>query len=112
MEKIPINIWDDYLDDESTYAYIEDVNVPLHLQREILLEFIELLQANPLLKETSLSLKFYDSTTEYPKSLMKYKQWQLIFNPLPHYVREELMEQIEDREFVFCGLPVEIYSES
>lgn len=98
--RIPINIWDDYSEDETgklqeTYAYIESSEYP-EVQQEAIMEHVF----------------NYLQTLEFPGVQIDLEGVHIEFTHLTHVRREELVEQFEKAKLSFEGIPIEVYSES
>lgn len=89
---ISVNIWDDYLDGESTYLYIEsfvkhDTSVRLLyvLKGAIDREF-----------DIVTEIKEYDSYIKHPKlkeiGIPQLKRWELVFNVLSYELKDKIVE--------------------
>ncbi len=112
MEKIPINIWDDYDDEVSeieTYAYVEEPEMDYDLRRKHLEEFSVLfLEA---IKGSSIEIKLvdYDSRTRYPNldEMFHHTRPELRIKNMNHDQREALVQHFQTIESNF-----DVYSES
>lgn len=125
LEKININIWDDFYDDgyapegekQCTNAYIEDDTIP---QREVfyilrvLIDYINNLALLP--KTVEIEMKFNDSTNKYPILIHGYeyqlcKRWEIQFTNITHEVLEDLIDKLHNFPSI-KNVKVDIYSES
>lgn len=125
MEKIFVNIWDDYHDDgyipegeiQETYAYVE-----CELSDEKSKEVLEIIQSaiNELYQTPpfEMELHYYDSSKKYPELVgtphehFLYKRWQIQFKHMTHQVRENLVDFLQKQKILFNDIPLTIYSES
>jgi hypothetical protein len=130
MDKIGVNIWDDYHDDgyvpagkiQETYAYVEselDENVK-DTTSKIVLELLKVAIDKYSKPEWNLelSVEYYDSAKTYPSLVgtehewCLYKRWQLNIKHLTHKSREELLEKLQKENLDYANIPLDIYSES
>jgi hypothetical protein len=126
LQKININIWDDFYDDgftpegetQNTYAYVEmSDDIPNVEELNILSTLIKYIKDNNLLPNSvDIELLFYDSTTKHPilvfeHEYMLYKRWQIEFQNITHEILEKLVEDLKGLEKI-NNVKVDIYSES
>jgi hypothetical protein len=129
LKEIPINIWDDYLDDEDykisdeakldrmknvekalgefeTYAYVESDEISVDIQKKALTLIGEYMKANNY--NVELIKK------EKPKDYMEIGwRYQLNIKGLSHENREKLVKDLEKMNLKINGdIPLRIYSES
>jgi len=129
LKDIPINIWDDYLDDEDykmsdeakldriknvekvlgefeTYAYVESDEVSVDIQKKALALVGDYMKANNY--NVELVKK------EKPKDYMEIGwQYQLKIKGLSHENREKLVKDLKKMNLKVNGdVPLRIYSES
>lgn len=127
IEKIHVNIWDDYHDDgfvpegevQETYAYVEGGDLADDDNRAVLAQLQQTIES---MKATDSALvccvQWYDSAAVYPNLVgteherLLYKRWQLQLTNLPHREREQLVANLVSRQLRYNDRPVVIYSES
>lgn len=126
MEKININIWDDYYEDDDvpegkiqgTYAYIESSPLQGDDEEKVCLECLQNYIAEQKLLPSSVQMEiaFYDARVKYSPKLAEIMpisaltRWELLFKGLTHLMREQLVENLQKCP-TFQGIPVNIYSE-
>jgi len=123
---IPINIWDDFYDDgyipkgenQNTYIYIEESNMPLDKQESILQILLEHLNTNVRLDGVTLRLFLNDTSSKYPQWIgtehewMLYKRWEIRIDDLTHKRLNTLVGELNNAHLDYEGVPFRIYSES
>lgn len=126
IERIPINIWDDYYEDgyvpegkiQETYIYVEDSNISLLDQRESLSKLFLYMNDNLDLKGVEMTMRFFDSKMRYPNlkgeeyESMHYQRWKIEIENLTHKRREKLMDELNAANLSYKDIPFDIYSES
>lgn len=125
LDYIPVNIWDDFYEDgyvpvgevQSTYMYIETSNVTLEDKEQCLLLIKKYIEDNNILKNTKLSMVYFDSAIKYPKVALEmpsmvFKRWELHLNPLTHKDLDHLLECLQKSGLKFNSIPMDFYSES
>jgi len=127
IEKIHINIWDDYSDDgyvsdgksQETYAYVEGTDLSDDDSRAVLFQLQQSIEAitHPACALVC-TIKWHDSALEYPSLIGTeherhlYKRWQLQMSPLPHSEREYIVAALSNHQLKYNGIPIVVYSES
>jgi len=104
-KKIPINIWDDYWDDgyvpegdcQKTYAYIELYDVLTEKEQNEVMSF---------LYDYIIALNLPDA----PK--IELLGANIDFENITHKFRESMVKILQDAKLEWCGIPLDIYSES
>lgn len=128
LDKIGINIWDDYWDDgyvpegeiQETYAYVEGGRDYLtnEDQKKILELLLNHLKNKKHLQDVEMHLEFYDSKLKYPQLVgtenewCLFERWELRFKHLTHDIRETLVEGLKTENLTCNNIPLNIYSES
>lgn len=110
MEKIPINIWDDYYDDgyvpkgekQETYAYVENYELSTDVCKNALERLYNHIIANNLLADVKVKLAFNNGM----------KRWEINFTNLTHELREKLVKTFESKNLYSDDKKLRIYSES
>jgi len=100
MDRIPVNIWDDYWDDDSgkpqvTSAYVEDHGIPDGTKRLMIGVVIG------KLRELDLQGVEFEPKGD-----------EIEFRGLRHGRRERLVEELNAARLSFEGVPFDFYSES
>ena len=127
---IPINIWDDYYEDDhipegqkqETYIYVEDSNLPMEFRKECLEYLLPIIRQN-VGPEVRLFKKLYDSKLKYPKLTgeehehMHFARWEIRVENMTHKVRHELVKKLNSLNLSYnknfsYNIPFKIYSES
>lgn len=126
MNRIPINIWDDYYEDgyvpegdiQETYMYVEDTGIA-ELICKCTLEYIaEYILHILKVDDIQIKLSYYDSAKIYPNLVgtenepMLFKRWELRLFNLTHKRREKLVKELNNGMLDFNNIPLEFYSES
>ena len=119
---ISINIWDDYNDNQDTFAQIEGGELNLDEEKEVLEEFLKSLKKiTSEGVETKLVLKdpLEEKSQEMKdKLILEYgkeiwgKKWKIEFKNLSHGDRESLVTKISLAKLKHKTTPLEVYSES
>jgi len=124
---IPVNIWDDYLDQEdggdgNTYAYVESSDFSLDEEQKAL-ELLRNHLSNFVDAGIVLKMHLHDplegQEEEIKKQLIQKHgetiwkpQWKLLFQGLSHETREKWVEELNNAKLKFNDIPFQIYSES
>jgi len=128
MKRIPINIWDDFWEDDhipegkiqETFAYVEDDSIS-HDERKQYLDAIHDYMNNYLnLRRDGVEMEmfFYESAKKYPQWVgtdmenMLFDRWELRIKNLTHKRLYYLVEELNEADFEIGGVPFDIYSES
>lgn len=126
MESYPINIWDDYYEDDyvpvgekqETYIYVEDSEIPLEERKKVLEYLLNYINNNLKLEGVKLFLFFYDSKLKYPTLIgtenewCLFERWEIRVENLTHERRHKLVEELELAKLSLNNIPFHIYSES
>jgi hypothetical protein len=131
LKQIPINIWDDFHDDEyvpegkiqETFAYVEDYDIPDNNHKEILQIMLDYIKLNITLKDVELDLIFYDSKNGDDEETVKkcievygekffYKRYEIKFKYLTHEQLDMLVKELNKANLIYNDIPFYIYSES
>jgi hypothetical protein len=135
LEKININIWDDFYDDgyipegkkQESYIYVEeyDNGITEEKKKECLEVLLRYINENLNVSGVKIWMKYYDSRIKYPKineidnpQFMKehpnfhFCRWEIRIEDLTHERLDEWMEKLEDVSLSVDGIPFNIYSES
>ncbi len=122
IERIPINIWDDYYEDgfvpegekQETYIYVEDFDIPQEARKECLEKLLDYINKNLNTDGIKLWMRFYDSRTKYPQlvDMYQFERWEIRVENLTHEKREEWVDELQKANLSYNGIPFEIYSES
>lgn len=126
LNEIPINIWDDYVDDESiqkktynpniqddiskmpmgegqdTYAYVESFDISLDVEKEALSLLGSFMNANNCKTELVKNKKENEAGWRY----------ELKIYSLTHKKRKEIVADLKKANLKVDGVPLRIYSES
>lgn len=127
MNRINVNIWDDFHDVgyapdgeiQGTYAYVEDSNMADDDCKSVL----ELLKQNieSLMKpewNLKLEISYYDCALKYPQlvgteyEFNLYKRWQLEMKNLSYEALYFLVENLKDKKMQYMERAIFVYSES
>ncbi len=123
---IPINIWDDFYDDEnipegeiqSTYIYVEDSDLSHQERYDALQVLLRHLAYNVDLDGVRMWMHFHDSKLEYPQLVgtehewCLYQRWEIKVENLTHERLHKLEEELQNANLESNGVPLVIYSES
>lgn len=133
IDYIPINIWDDYYEDDyvpegekqETYIYVEDTGIEQDKRRCILEIFLNYLNNNIKLDKDNVKLElyFHDTINDYSEDVVKraienygetffFKRWEIKVEGLTHKRLHKLLKQLEKSNLSFENKPFHIYSES
>lgn len=111
IKNIPINIWDDFADDDSaedgeiqeTFAYVEDDSIHQDDARKFLDAVYDYMVDY---------LKIKDDRVEVEVKFSLMDRWQIEFKNLTHKRLDRLVKELNKASFEFEGIPFKIYSES
>lgn len=115
----PVNIWDEIAENNSTYCYIEDSEIPNKVQLQVLLHIQNYIDQNSLLMDLNcqIDLVFEDHSILYPElvdgdySFVGTKFWKLKISNVDCKSLNLLLDRIK-RVSAFKGKPLRVYSES
>lgn len=118
IDKIHINIWDDYHDDscipegeiQETDIYVEDSSIPKDKCKECLEMILEYMKGLDL-EGVEFRLYLFDSRDKYPH-FKAWKKWEIKVEHLTHKRREQLVEELNAANLSIDGIPFFVYSES
>lgn len=110
FKNIPINIWDDFADDDflddgevqETFAYVENDEIP----NEYAQQFLDAIHDYAV---DYLKIKDDGVDSQVKFSLMR---WEIEFKNLTHDRLGRLVKELNEANFEFEGIPFKIYSES
>lgn len=125
LSEIPINIWDDFYDDEcapegevvETFAYIESRDIPDKECFKILMFLSDFIKNNNILPTSvDINIEYYDSTNIYPRLVEEYeyslyKRWQLNFTNINHILLDSMVLKLKMMP-KFENTALSVYSES
>ena len=122
MEKIGINIWDDYYDDgyvpegeiQETYIYVEE-KISLNHQKNILENILSYIEDNNIFpKIVDYEIKLYDSKEKYPNLSddTHYKRYELRLKNFTHELRHKVLKQLKKSKLKYKNKELLFYSES
>lgn len=117
MERIPINIWDDFCEDgfleegeiQTTYAYVETSKISDENKEVILTCFLRHIQKELLIEGVNAWVEFKQYNPEHDFGFSRH---EIIFEHITHTQIETLLEKIKEHQLFFKGVPLHIYSES
>lgn len=126
LEYIPINIWDDFYDDNyvpegeklETYIYVEDTNIPQEKRKECLQILLNYINKNLNTDGVKLWMELFESRKKYPNLIgteherMFFDRWEIKLEGLTHERLHEWMSVLENADIKVDGIPFYIYSES
>ena len=126
LERIPINIWDDFYDDENipngekqeTYIYVEGTDLPHEKQKACLETLLKYITNNLELDGVKMWMFFYISKYKYPNLVgtemewCLFDRWEIRVENLTHERLYQLIEEIKEANISVDGIPFDIYSES
>jgi hypothetical protein len=125
IEKILINIWDDFYDDsyvpkgekQETYIYVEE-DFPQEKKKEYLEYLLKYMNEKLSLKGVKIWMEHYDSKKKYPELIgtehewCLFERWEIKVENLTHKRLEKLVDELNDANLMIDNLPFHIYSES
>ena len=131
LESIPVNIWDDYLEEDEdgsvpegekqeTNIYIEaDITELAEEKSKEYLEYLlNYMKENLNLDGVKMEMFFYVGRDKYPNLVgteyenCLFDRWEIKVENLTHERRYKLVEELEEANLYVEGIPFEIYSES
>ncbi len=119
IKSIPINIWDDYLENENdssneTCMYVEDYEISLD-DSKIFLEFIiQVMTDNLLFENIETKLVLYDSTIKYTNLPETYhvKRYEVKLKNISYNSKEVMLHRLINLNLHYNNIPFIFYSES
>lgn len=126
LEKIHINIWDDFYDDgyvpigekQETKIYIEESGIPFDKEKQYLEFLLDYINNNLNAGGVGLWMEFYECKKKYPNLIgtdaesLFFDRWEIKIEGLTHERLSEWMMNLENSNISIDGIPFEIYSES
>ena len=127
VERIPINIWDDFYDDGfvpvgeklETYIYVESSDIPLSKCKQVLEVFLEYISRNLNTEHIKLWIELFEPSKKYPNLVGKPEfkklldnRWEIRVEGLTHKRLDEWMEVLVTVEIKVDDIPFYIYSSS
>lgn len=126
MVPIPINIWDDFYEDDyipegeiqETYIYVEDTEISHDARHKILEYFLKYIEIKFDLTGVEFDLIYYDSKLIYPQFVgtenewMLYERWQINVKHLTHKKLDEIIHGLDKIKLNILDIPIIVYSES
>lgn len=127
LQKIPINIWDDFYDDGyvpegerlETYIYVEDSKISHEKRKECLEVLLDFINKNLNTEGVKLWMEFYESRKKYPNLVgnpdaekMFFDRWEIKIEGLTHKRLGDWMVILESSGIKVDDIPFLIYSES
>lgn len=119
QNKIPINIWDDFYDENGeTYAFVDDYTISDELCEKYLTSVIE--QMRLLDNDFDYCLIYHNSENDYDTETIErckkqygkdffYKQWEIRINNFNHIKLNKLLKDLNNSTFEY---DFNFYSES
>jgi len=120
IDKFQVNVWDDYRDEEGTYAYVDMSEVPDRICFDLLDHLLNYAKGNREIRSTGIKLgmRFYDSSSVYPALIGNkqgeyslYKRWELMIFGADYETLALVVDQLK-KVPPFEGKPIDVYSES
>ena len=127
INKIPINICDDFYDDGyvpegkklETYIYVEDHNISHEKRKEYLEIFLDYINKNLNIDGIKFWMEFYESRKKYPNLIgnpeaerMFFDRWEIRLENLTHERLDDWMKKLKNIEIKADNIPFYIYSSS
>lgn len=123
---IPINIWDDYWEDDNipegeiqeTYIYVEDHEMSLEDRKKYLEFILDYVNKHIKLPGVKMWLELYESIKKYPQFVgtelecMLFDRWEIKIQHLSHEKRFYLGIALERAKLKCDGMEFRVYSES
>ncbi len=120
VSKYSINVWDDYPEEEGTYAYVEMCEVPDRICFDVLLHLFVYAKSNPKIMDmgVNLGMRFCDSSECFPTLIGRrdgeyslFKRWEIIITGADYEILEKVVGLLKEVP-AFSGKSLDIYSES
>lgn len=129
LTRIPINIWDDYYEEnedgtmpegekQETYIYVEDSDISHEIRKECLEKLLNGMQEKIKLDGVNMWMFYYDSKLKYPQLVgtenewCLFERWEIRVEGLTHKRKDELIDELNNLNLSINNIPFEIYSES
>lgn len=126
LECIPINIWDDFYDDDympegkklETYIYVENTDIPQEKRKEYLEVLLNYINKNLNTNKIKLWMELYESRKKHQNLIgteyecMLFERWEIKLEGLTHERLYEWMKVLKNVDIKVDGIPFHIYSES
>lgn len=108
IKRIPINIWDDYFEDEyipegktqKTHIYVEDYDISFEKHKDYLQQLLDYMQTKLELPGVEFSFSY---SSDHAQIYVEY---------LTHERREKLVKELNSAKLIADGVQFDIYSES
>ena len=114
-----LNVWDDFVEEEGTYAYIEMSEVPDSVTFDVLNHVLSFVRSNEKIASTGarIGMRYYDSSAEHPGLIgseyefSSFKRWELTFVNVTYQSLECIVEELKSVPS-FNGKKIDVISES
>ncbi len=115
-----VNVWDDYPEKGTTYAYVEMNDVPDCRCLDLLMHLLRFAQDNHKITKTGveLGLRFHDSSTVYPALIgcstgeySLFKRWEITITGASYEALDQVVAELKMAP-MFWAKPIDVYSES
>jgi len=119
LNKIPVNIWDDYYDDgyvpkgevQKTYVYVEEPEISNDDEKKYLKYILTYIEINKLLS-SNVVMYLAKRNGKVFDNIVFADRWEINFIHFTHKEREKLLKNLQDANLSYDGIPFKFYSES
>ncbi|GGM25217.1 hypothetical protein ACFQDN_21780 [Pseudomonas asuensis] len=115
-----VNVWDDYPEEGTTYAYVEMPSVPNCISLDVLLHLLTYGRSNCLINKAgvSLNLRFQDLSSVYPALIGNptgeyslFKRWEITIVGASYEALDQVVYGMKQAP-MYLGKPFDVISES
>lgn len=99
-----INVWDDFADEEGTYAYVEMQDVPDRVCFDVLNHLLSFANENPVIRSTgaTFGMRFFDASIVWPALIGNpdsefglFKRWEITIAGIDLEALETVVQQLQ-----------------
>jgi hypothetical protein len=126
MKEYYLNLWDDFSDEgpAETWIQLESTDYgsdSIEDQKNILNHFLPLIKEKFTSKGVTAFMYFYDSKVLYPQmddnlhahmGWKHFQRWKIKLQGITQDIRQDFMDEMEDKTFKYNGYKVSFISES
>jgi hypothetical protein len=120
VNKWSVNVWDDFPEGGTTYAYVEMDAIPDVVCVDLLMHLLAYAKSNRVINDSdcALSLRFYDSSSVHPVLIgsrvgeySMFKRWEMTITGASYESLDLVVQELKKAPD-FQDKPFKIYSES
>mgnify|MGYP006896883287 CR=1 FL=1 len=120
IKSFNVNVWDDYPENGTTYAYVESSDTPDKVCIEVLIHLLGFANANSVIQGVGakLGIRFYDSSNIHPiligaagREFSLFKRWEMTIDGASYEDLELIVNELKKTPS-YKDKTVSVYSES